>query len=129
MYRSLLSRSRTSVTSSGRLCIALAGVLWGTSGVVVQLIRARTGLSPAGIACYRLAVAALVLLPVTGARPLLRAARAAPAGLALTGAGLAAYQALYFIAVADAGVTVATVVSIGLAPVALAAWEAVRERR
>jgi DME family drug/metabolite transporter len=47
----------------------------------------------------------------------------------LTGVGLGAYQAMYFLAVAEVGVTVATVVSLGLAPVLTTIWEAARARR
>ncbi|HEU0101355.1 MAG TPA: EamA family transporter [Mycobacteriales bacterium] len=108
-----------------------AGVLWGTTGVAVQLVRDTTALTPVGIGFYRLAVAAVVLL-VLGARrlgPLLAALRAVPLTLGLVGVGLGAYQALYFVAVTTAGVSVATVVSLGLAPVLTAGWEAARARR
>lgn len=48
--------------------------------------------------------------------------------LAATGVLLGVYQALYFAAVAWAGVSVATVVSLGLAPIVTTAWEAARAR-
>jgi DME family drug/metabolite transporter len=111
--------------------ISLAGVLWGTTGVVVQLVRQATELSPVTIGFYRLAIAAVVLLALVARqiRPMIRALRSAPLVLVLTGVGLGAYQALYFVAVALAGVSVATVVSLGLAPVLIAGWEAARARR
>jgi DME family drug/metabolite transporter len=92
-----------------------------------------TALSAAGIGFYRLAIAALVLLPFR--RPpalltaLLTALRTAPLGLVMTGIGLGAYQALYFLAVTLGGVSIATVVSLGLAPVVLAAGETAKARR
>jgi DME family drug/metabolite transporter len=119
--------------------ITLAALLWGTTGVVVAVLGDRTGLSPVAIGFHRLAVAAAVLLLWTAAtRP--RAARRSVAfhprawfrpgaGLLLaTGVLLGVYQALYFAAVAWSGVGVATVVSLGLAPIVTTAWEAARAR-
>jgi DME family drug/metabolite transporter len=45
------------------------------------------------------------------------------------GVGLAAYQGLYFLAVRLGGVSIATVVSLGIAPVLLSAWETLRTRQ
>jgi DME family drug/metabolite transporter len=55
--------------------------------------------------------------------------RAHPVRAVVVGLGTGAYQALYFGSVATAGVTVATVVSLGLAPVLLAVVDLVRARR
>ncbi|MFF5179288.1 DMT family transporter [Micromonospora sp. NPDC000316] len=116
---------------TGLIQITVTGVLWGTTGVAVQLLRDSTGLSPVSIGFHRLAIAALVLLACTAGRlgALLGALRAAPLPLVITGVGLGLYQALYFVAAALAGVSVATVVSLGLAPVLAAAWESARARR
>ncbi|MGW5556698.1 DMT family transporter [Micromonospora sp. NPDC003944] len=116
---------------SGLIQITVTGVLWGTTGVAVQLLREATGLSPVSIGFHRLAIAALVLLACTAGRlrTIVSAVRAAPVPLLLTGVGLGLYQALYFAAVAWAGVSVATIVSLGLAPVLAAAWESARARR
>ncbi|MFC4021872.1 DMT family transporter [Micromonospora sp. GCM10011542] len=116
---------------TGLIQITVTGVLWGTTGVAVQLLRESTGLNPVTIGFHRLAIAAVVLLVCTAGRlgSTLAAVRAAPLALLLTGVGLGLYQALYFAAVAMAGVGVATVVSLGLAPVLAAAWESVRARR
>ena len=46
--------------------------------------------------------------------------------LAVAGIGLGGYQALYFVGVQEVGVTVSTLVSLGIAPVALAGWAAAR---
>ena len=120
-----MSRSRS---SHGLVAITVAGVLWGTTGVVVQIIRQSADLSPVSVGFYRLAIAALALSVFVGRR-LRPALRSRPLPLLLIGAGLGAYQALYFIAVAAGGVAVATVVSLGLAPVLIAGWEAARSRR
>ncbi|MET7881025.1 DMT family transporter [Micromonospora profundi] len=116
---------------TGLIQITVTGVLWGTTGVAVQLLRESTGLSPVSIGFHRLAIAALVLLACTAGRlgTLVGALRAVPVPLLITGVGLGLYQALYFAAVALAGVSVATVVSLGLAPVLAAAWESARARR
>lgn len=113
--------------------IALAGVLWGTTGVAVALLRDRTTLTPTTIGFYRLAIAGAVLLGlaliVRRIGPLITVFGGAPGRVLLTGVALGAYQVLYFIAVVNVGVSVATVVSLGLAPVVTSAWEAARSRR
>ena len=109
----------------------VAGILWGTMGVVVQLIRQSADLSPVSIGFYRLAIAALVLFLFLARqlRGAVFALRSRWRQLIPVGVGLGAYQALYFIAVAWGGVATATVVSLGMAPVLIAGWEAVRSRR
>ncbi len=143
MFRSLENRFSTSAYDSapvpgsapahhsraGLFKISTAGLLWGTTGVVVQLLHRSTTLSPVGIGFYRLAIAAAALLVICRWHAILAAFRVSPLGLILTGISLGAYQALYFVAVTLGGVSVATVVSLGLAPVLLAGGEAVRDRR
>ncbi|MEU5945722.1 EamA family transporter [Micromonospora sp. NPDC047465] len=115
----------------GLLYVTAAAVLWGTTGVAVQLVRESTALTPTGIGFYRLAIAAVVLLALVAhrPRPVLAALRSQPVVLVLVGVGLGGYQALYFLAVASGGVGVATVVSLGLAPVLVFGWESLRARR
>jgi DME family drug/metabolite transporter len=129
----ILSRPRTAPSGggpAGPVQIAAAGLLWGTSGVVVNLLHRATGLHPVGIGFYRLAIAAAVLVVLARQAPALVAAlRRAPLSLAVIGVGLGAYQALYFCAVALGGVAMATVVSLGLAPLLIAGWETLRARR
>jgi len=129
-----LSRSSLSSVDGARIGliqITVGGLLWGTTGVVVQYVHHSTGLGPVAIGFYRLAVAAValfVLLPRL-LRHVTAALRTAPLLMIVIGTGLGVYQALYFYAVAAAGVAIATVVSIGLAPVTIALWEAVRSGR
>ena len=115
----------------GLLLITGAAFLWGTTGVVLQYIRLDSGIGTLAAAFYRLAISAAVLLLVTG-RSLVRG-RAALSGrtwsLVAAGIGLAAYQALYFLGVAWAGVSIATVVSLGVAPVVTLLWESAAARR
>jgi drug/metabolite transporter, DME family len=112
----------------GLVPISVAALLWGSTGVIVQVVHNSTALSAIGIGFYRLAIAAVALFALRP-RAGLRALRSAPLGLVLAGVGLGAYQALYFVAVTLAGVSIATVVSLGLAPVLLAGWEALQHRR
>lgn len=110
----------------GFLLVVLAATCWGTAGISGAIVAGRTDLGPLDIAWYRMAIGAVALL--TG-HLLTRRRRPAPAGppargtaarLLLIGAGLAAYQLAYFAAVATAGVSLATLVALGLAPLLIA---------
>jgi drug/metabolite transporter (DMT)-like permease len=116
---------------SGVLAISAGAVFWGTTGSVVRYVHAATGLSAAAIGCYRLGIAAVVLIAVRPRAVLrgLRSASARPTLLLVSGAGLGAYQALYFLGVQLAGVSVATLVSVGLAPVITTLGAAIGRRR
>ena len=115
----------------GVLRITAAAVLWGTSGVIAQLVHRSTGMGPLDISFWRLAVsaAAMLLIAAPAFGPVVRAARRDPWALTAAGIALAAYQGLYFLSVTTAGVNVATMVSLGTAPVVAALWEAFRRRR
>lgn len=116
----------------GLLQICLAGVLWGTGGLGVQVIRDEVSMSVLSISAWRMAIASAVLLVLLLALRQLPAlvamVRAHPGRVLLVGCGTAAYQALYFGAVVAVGVSVSTVVSLGLAPVLLTVAESVRHR-
>ena len=110
----------------GFLLVVLAALCWGTSGISGQIVADRAGLGPLDIAWHRMAIGAVALLAI---HALTRRRRAAPAArpgrgtavrLLLIGAGLAAYQLAYFAAVATAGVSIATLVALGLAPLLIA---------
>lgn len=114
-------------TGRGPLLVVLAAVCWGTGGLAGSVLGDVSGLSPLAVATYRLLVAAVVLLGLHAVRGELgRVARAvgalarrrADAGRVLgVGAGLALFQVCYFLAVQAVGVTVATMLTLGLAPV------------
>jgi DME family drug/metabolite transporter len=109
----------------GFLLVVLAALCWGTSGISGRIVADRTDLSPLDIAWYRLAIGAAVLLAGwaltarrrTGGVPV---TRPVAVRLVLVAAGLAAYQLAYFSAVARAGVSIATLVALGLAPLLIA---------
>ena len=105
--------------------VVLAALCWGTSGVSGRIVADRTDLGLLDIAWHRMAIGAAVLLGAHLLTTRRRAAAPAPARpvavrLALVGAGLAAYQLAYFAAVATAGVSVATLVALGLSPLLIA---------
>lgn len=96
-------------------------MLWGTAGVAGRLAGA-AGSVPLVTAAARTIVAAVVLAPVVAALrvPALPGRRGARIGVVGVGALLAVYQTAYFAAVEQAGVTVATLVALGVAPVVVA---------
>jgi len=117
----------------GLLFVCLAGVLWGTGGLALEILRDHSSMSVLTVSAYRMLIAAVALVAaslVLRRGPQLAAlVRAHPIRAAAVGLGTGAYQALYFGSVATAGVTVATVVSLGVAPVLLAVVDLVRARQ
>jgi DME family drug/metabolite transporter len=122
-----------SSTRIGLLSVCLAGILWGTGGLALEILRDHSSMSVLTVSAYRMLIAAVALaaasLALRRGPQLVALARAHPGRAAAVGLGTGAYQALYFGSVATAGVTVATVVSLGLAPVLLAVVDLVRARR
>jgi drug/metabolite transporter, DME family len=117
----------------GLLLVSCAGVVWGTIGPAVQLAHDGSGLSPWTIGAYR-AIAAIIALVVasllTGRlHSCLVLARSRGRRVIATGLATATFQLLFFVAVVATGVSVATVVSLGLAPVLLLVLDGVRRRR
>lgn len=103
------------VDRAGLLVIA-AATLWGTTGTAQALGPPNT--TPLGVGATRLVIGGAGLIVVAKLRGCLKLPRAAPFGsLALAGIGMAAYQPLFFGAVARTGVALGTVVAIGSAPV------------
>ena len=116
----------TPASRRGFLLVVLAALCWGTSGVSGRIVAERAGLGPLDIAWHRMAIGAVVLLIGTALTRRRRTGAASPltrgtaVRLVLIGAGLAAYQLAYFAAVATAGVSIATLVALGLAPLLIA---------
>jgi drug/metabolite transporter, DME family len=119
--------SRIAAVRFGLLQICLAATLWGTGGLAVELIRERVPLSPLTISAYRMAGAAAILIIALLALNVLKELRVSGRVIA-TGVATAGYQTLYFIAVTAVGVTVATVVSLGTAPILMTGGEAMAHR-
>lgn len=117
----------------GLLLVSAAGVVWGTIGPAVQLAHEASGLSPWAISAYR-AIAALLALVAASlmTRRLdtcLALARRHWRRVTVTGLATATFMLLFFVAVVAAGVSVATVIALGLAPVLLLVLGSVQRRR
>ena len=117
----------------GLILVCLVGVIWGTIGPGVRLVHEWSGLSPLTISAYR-AMAAVVVLVVIA---LVTRRFATSWSLAvhqwrrviMVGLLTAAAQLLFFIAVVATGVSIATVVCLGFAPVLLLAISSIQRRR
>jgi drug/metabolite transporter, DME family len=118
---------RPSITTSrqpgsGLLYLITSGLLWGTGGLTGSLLSRVAGLSALSVAACRLTAGGVLIvafLTVTGRRPGRRrpVGRAAWTRVALIGVLAALYQSCYFTAVALTSVALATLVTIGTAPV------------
>jgi len=125
-----LSSAVGTTSRHGFLLVVLAALCWGTSGFSGKIVADRAGLGPLDIAWHRMAIGAVVLLigfTLTRHRRAAETAEMVPTltrgtavRLVLVAAGLGAYQLAYFAAVAAAGVSIATLVALGLAPLLIA---------
>jgi drug/metabolite transporter, DME family len=117
----------------GLFLVSCAGVVWGTIGPAVQLVHEGSGLSPWTIGAYRAIAVVTALVAASLLTGRLRACRTLARRrwrrVVLAGLSAAAFQLLFFVAVVAAGVSVATVVSLGLAPVLLLVLSGVQRRR
>ncbi len=103
---------------TGLLYLLISGLLWGTGGLTGSLLGQAAGLSAIAVAAYRLTVGGVLIvifLTVTG-RPW-PAGRAAWIRITVIGLLAAFYQSCYFTAVSLTSVPLATLVTIGAAPV------------
>lgn len=129
-----MSTAAATTTASwrGLAAVCLAGVVWGTIGPAVDIVDDRSPLSVLTTGAYRgiVAVAALVLMVVvTGrARRCRAVVEAAPGRVVVVGLLISAFQLLFFVAVVSVGVSVATVVCLGFAPVLILVVHSVRDR-
>jgi len=122
----------TSTRNRSGLALILAGILWGTGGLSGSLLAAKAGLHPLSVATYRLLLGgafAVLFLWLTGGLREFPRTRAAFRRLLVAGGLLGLFQASYFLAVSLSSVSIATMTTIGGAPVFVAVVTAVRERR
>ncbi|MFD3702424.1 DMT family transporter [Nocardia sp. NPDC058658] len=114
----------------GTADLVIAGILWGTGGLLGTLVQRSTHLSPVAVAAVRLAVGGLLLV---GLCVLTRRAipRDAPAWrrIGATAVLAAVFQGCYFGAVALSSVSLATLITIGMSPVVVAVLEHLTGRR
>ena len=104
----------------GLFQVCVAGILWGTGGLVVTVLHERDDLGAMTVSAWRMAIAAVALIVFVAATGRIGATvatmRTHPLAAILIGCGTATYQGLYFVSVLMVGVSVSTVVSLGLAP-------------
>ncbi|ONF71521.1 DMT family transporter [Amycolatopsis keratiniphila] len=112
--------------------LVLAGVLWGTGGLAGSLLASRAGLHPLSVAAYRLLIGGVIatgyLWLTGGLRGFPRTPQVRRRLLAVGGL-FALFQTSYFASVSLSSVSVATMTTIGSAPVLLAVATAVKTRR
>ncbi|MFB7293492.1 DMT family transporter [Actinacidiphila glaucinigra] len=127
--RSQLQSSSALSVRQGVLYVAIAATAWGTGGAVAAELYDAGGIGPVSVSFWRFLAGLGLLLTAhlvrRSRRPetalSLRAAFAAnPRRALVTGFGLAVYQTAYFASVQQAGLTVATVVTLGSGPVLVA---------
>jgi DME family drug/metabolite transporter len=116
--------------AAGLPYLVMSGMLWGTGGLTGSLLSRHAGLGPVAVASYRLSVGGALIvtfLVLTGRRWLL--SRAAWTRIVAVGALGATFQGCYFAAVSLTSVSLATLVTIGAAPVLVLAAERATGRR
>jgi drug/metabolite transporter, DME family len=104
--------------ATGLLYLVISGLLWGTGGLTGSLLSRAAGLSAISVAACRLTaggVLIVVFLTVTGRR--WPAGREAWTRITAIGLLAALYQSCYFTAVSLTSVPLATLVTIGAAPI------------
>ena len=112
------------------LYLVASGLLWGTGGVTGTLLGRAAGLSAISVAaCRLLAGGGLIVVARTVCGKRWPTGRAAWTRIAVTGALAALFQACYFTAVSLTSVSLATLVTIGGAPVIVQAAGRLAGRR
>jgi drug/metabolite transporter, DME family len=111
-------RSFTSRPSAGLFCLVISGLLWGTGGLTGSLLGRVAGLSAIAVAACRLtAGGVLIICYLTATRKTWPSGRAAWARITVIGLLAAIFQSCYFAAVSLTSVPLATLITIGAAPV------------
>jgi DME family drug/metabolite transporter len=121
---------------TGLIYLVTAGLLWGTGGLTGSLLSRSAGLPALSVAAYRLGVGGMLILAFlvatrhrrTSKRPW-PSGRAAWTRIAAIGLLAAVFQSCYFTAVSLSSVSLATLVTIGSAPVIVLAVERARGQR
>jgi DME family drug/metabolite transporter len=114
---------------SGLPYLVISGLLWGTGGLTGSLLGREAALSAIAVAAYRLAAGGLLIMAfrALAGRPW-PAGRAAWTRITVVGLLAAFYQSCYFTAVSLTSVPLATLVTIGSAPVIVLAASRVAGR-
>ena len=122
----------TSGGSRGFLLVAMGAALWGTAGIAGAFAARYSSLSWPAISSVRLLLGGLLMLVLTAITGELRRVQRTAESvrrIVATGVATAIYATAYFQSLPLVGVAVATVVCLGAAPMAVAVYTAIRERR
>jgi drug/metabolite transporter, DME family len=103
----------------GAAFVAAAAVSWGMGGVVASVLYRTSGIGPLAVSFWRAAFGVVVLACVQLVRRTFKTPQSR-AVLVVIGMGLALYQAAYYLSIAEAGVAVGTVATLGACPVMVA---------
>ena len=124
--------TRTSSRSAGFALITIGTLLWGTGGVAGSLVAGNSTLPLVSVSAVRLLAGGTLLLAAAAATGRTQRMPRTPASarrIAATAALTAVMTAAYFQSLALAGVAVATALSLGIAPLSVAGYTAIRTRR
>lgn len=117
-------------SGAGLTCLTMAGICWGTGGLLGTLLTRLGGMSPIAVPAFRLAGGGTIIIAL-----LVLSGRRLPRGRAawtriITFAALAAlFQASYFGSVSLTSVSLSTLITIGASPVLVLIAERVTGRR
>ena len=129
---------RRGLTGNSLFYLVMSGLLWGTGGLTGSLLSRTAGLAAIAVAAYRLSIGGALIVvfrTLAGRRWPSGTGRRWPSGRAawtrITVVGLLAalFQSCYFIAVALTDVSLATLITIGSAPVIVLGADLVLSRR
>jgi DME family drug/metabolite transporter len=102
----------------GTAYVAVAAIAWGMGGVVASVLYRTSGIGPLAVSFWRAAFGIAVLAAIQAFR---RRTEAGSKGvIVVIGVGLALYQSAYYLSIAQAGVAVGTVATLGACPVMVA---------
>jgi len=111
-------RSFTSRPSAGLFYLVISGLLWGTGGLTGSLLGRVAGLSAIAVAACRLtAGGVLIVCYLTATRKAWPSGRSAWSRIIVIGLLAAIFQSCYFAGVSLPSVPLATLITIGAAPV------------
>ncbi len=107
-------------SSSSKMALAAAcgaGVMWGTGGIVVDVLVARHGFTPENVSFWRFVIGAVVLIGVFGRDILWRRLQPLLLTVLIAGTAMAGYVLLWFFGIEQIGAAVPTLIALCLPPV------------
>jgi len=102
----------------GAAYVAAAAVAWGVGGVVASVLYRTSGIGPLAVSFWRAAFGVAVLAIIQAVR--WQRDESSRRVIAVIGVGLAVYQSAYYLSIAQAGVAVGTVATLGACPIMVA---------